>query len=95
MRGFDRDSAELRRTGPGAASSRSSRSSPTRRSTSSRPPSPSTGAAVALLVTTGPLEKALSNIEWPTLFFFVGLFVMVGALEEPGAIGEVADASKT
>ena len=41
-----------------------------------------------------PLEQALSKIEWPTLFFFVALFVMVGALEETGAIGEVADAVK-
>jgi Na+/H+ antiporter NhaD/arsenite permease-like protein len=49
-----------------------------------------TGAAVALLITTVPLEKALSNVEWPTLFFFVGLFVMVGALEETGAIDKVA-----
>jgi Na+/H+ antiporter NhaD/arsenite permease-like protein len=48
------------------------------------------GAAVALLITTVPLEKALSNIEWPTLFFFIALFVMVGALEETGAIDEVA-----
>ncbi|MCB0874939.1 MAG: ArsB/NhaD family transporter [Solirubrobacterales bacterium] len=53
-----------------------------------------TGAAVALLVTTVPLEQALSKIEWPTLFFFVALFVMVGALEETGAIGHVADAVK-
>ncbi len=53
-----------------------------------------TGAAVGLLVTRVDLEKALSKIEWPTLFFFVALFVMVGALEETGAIGEVADAVK-
>ena len=53
-----------------------------------------TGAAVALLVTRVPLEQALSKIEWPTLFFFVALFVMVGALEETGAISEVADAVK-
>ena len=53
-----------------------------------------TGAAVALMVTTIDLEQALSRIEWPTLFFFVALFVMVGALEETGAIGEVADAVK-
>ena len=32
-----------------------------------------------------------AGIEWPTLFFFIGLFVMVGALEETGAIAEVAD----
>lgn len=51
-----------------------------------------TGAALALLVTKVDLEEALSKIEWPTLFFFVGLFVMVGALEVTGAIDEVADA---
>jgi Na+/H+ antiporter NhaD/arsenite permease-like protein len=53
-----------------------------------------TGAAVALLVTRIPLEQALSRIEWPTLFFFVALFVMVGALEATGAIAEVASAVK-
>ncbi len=53
-----------------------------------------TGAAVGLLVTRIELEQALSNIEWPTLFFFVALFVMVGALEATGAIGHVADAVK-
>jgi Na+/H+ antiporter NhaD/arsenite permease-like protein len=53
-----------------------------------------TGAAVVLLVTRRPLEEALSNIEWPTLFFFVALFVMVGALEATGAIGDVAEAVK-
>jgi Na+/H+ antiporter NhaD/arsenite permease-like protein len=53
-----------------------------------------TGAAVGLLVTRVEIEKALSNIEWTTLFFFIGLFVMVGALEATGAIGHVADAVK-
>jgi Na+/H+ antiporter NhaD/arsenite permease-like protein len=53
-----------------------------------------TGAAVGLLVTRIELEEALSSIEWTTLFFFIGLFVMVGALEETGAIGHVADAVK-
>ena len=53
-----------------------------------------TGAAVGLLVTRVNLEKALSRIEWTTLFFFIGLFVMVGALEATGAIGHVADAVK-
>src|SRR5688572_16134433 len=51
-----------------------------------------TGAAIALFVTKVDLEQALSKIEWPTLFFFVALFVMVGALEETGAIEEVAGA---
>ena len=49
-----------------------------------------TGATVMLFVSRQRLEDALAGIEWPTLFFFVGLFVMVGALEETGAIDEVA-----
>ncbi|HEV2786800.1 MAG TPA: SLC13 family permease, partial [Solirubrobacteraceae bacterium] len=50
------------------------------------------GATLLLLVTPHPLESSLAVMEWPTLFFFIGLFVMVGALEETGAIKEVADA---
>ena len=50
-----------------------------------------TGAAVMLLITTQKVEDVLAGLEWPTLFFFVGLFVMVGALEETGAIEEVAN----
>jgi Na+/H+ antiporter NhaD/arsenite permease-like protein len=49
------------------------------------------GATIMLLVSRQSLEKALAGIEWPTLFFFMGLFVMVGALEETGAIQGVAD----
>jgi Na+/H+ antiporter NhaD/arsenite permease-like protein len=49
-----------------------------------------TGATVMLFVSRQKLEDSLAGIEWPTLFFFVGLFVMVGALEESGAIDEVA-----
>ena len=50
-----------------------------------------TGATVMLLLTRQSVEDALRGIEWPTLFFFIGLFVMVGALEERGAIKEIAD----
>lgn len=53
-----------------------------------------TGASVGLLVTRIDLEQALSHIEWTTLFFFAALFVMVGALEETGAIGHVTEAVK-
>ncbi len=49
------------------------------------------GATVMLLLTRQSVEEALRGIEWPTLFFFIGLFIMVGALEETGAIGEIAD----
>ena len=50
-----------------------------------------TGATIMLLLTHQSVEDALRGIEWPTLFFFIALFVMVGALEETGAIQEVAD----
>jgi Na+/H+ antiporter NhaD/arsenite permease-like protein len=49
------------------------------------------GASVMLLVTRQSLQDVVAGIEWPTLFFLIGLFVMVGALEETGALGEVAD----
>jgi Na+/H+ antiporter NhaD/arsenite permease-like protein len=48
------------------------------------------GATVMLFVSRQKVEDSLAGIEWPTLFFFIGLFVMVGALEETGAIDEVA-----
>ncbi len=50
------------------------------------------GAALMLLLTSQSLDKTLASVEWPTIFFFIGLFVLVGALEETGAIGEMADA---
>ena len=49
------------------------------------------GATVLLLVAVDDVEEALERIEWSTLFFFIGLFVMVGALEEQGVIGRVAE----
>jgi Na+/H+ antiporter NhaD/arsenite permease-like protein len=51
-----------------------------------------TGAAAMLLASRQSVEEALGGIEWATLFFFLGLFVMVGALEATGAIDAVAEA---
>ena len=48
------------------------------------------GAAVAMLVCGPEVEKVLHEVEWPTILFFVGLFVMVGALETTGFIDLVA-----
>ncbi|MGI8441268.1 MAG: SLC13 family permease [Thermoleophilaceae bacterium] len=50
-----------------------------------------TGASITLLASRQSVEDALSGIEWSTLFFFLGLFVLVGALEATGAIDEVAE----
>lgn len=49
------------------------------------------GATLMLVVSRQKLEGALAGIEWPTLFFFLSLFVMVGALEHTGFIQEIAD----
>jgi Na+/H+ antiporter NhaD/arsenite permease-like protein len=48
------------------------------------------GAAVMLLVAADDVEDALERVEWSTIFFFVGLFVMVGGLEAQGIIEGVA-----
>ena len=49
-----------------------------------------TGATVMLLVAADDVETALERVEWSTLFFFLGLFVMVGGLEERGVVEDVA-----
>jgi Na+/H+ antiporter NhaD/arsenite permease-like protein len=49
-----------------------------------------TGATVLLLVASDDVERALESVEWSTIFFFLGLFVMVGGLEHRGVIGDVA-----
>jgi Na+/H+ antiporter NhaD/arsenite permease-like protein len=50
-----------------------------------------TGATVMLLVAADNVDQALERVEWSTLFFFVGLFVMVGGLEQQGVIEHVAE----
>ena len=53
-----------------------------------------TGASLLLLLTMPDREKSLefvfSKIEWTTIFFFVGLFVLVGGLEVNGIINWLA-----
>ena len=44
------------------------------------------GAAVLLVVTGIQPFKALHHVEWPTLLFFCGLFVIVGGVELSGAL---------
>ncbi|MDN5293449.1 MAG: hypothetical protein PWQ91_807 [Eubacteriales bacterium] len=47
-------------------------------------------AMVFLAVTREEIEEVLLAVEWPTIFFFLGLFIMVGALEETGVIELIA-----
>ena len=47
-------------------------------------------AAAILLLSRTSIEEALGQVEWVTLAFFAGLFVIVGALTETGIIEQVA-----
>ncbi|GAB3050365.1 ArsB/NhaD family transporter [Virgibacillus ainsalahensis] len=53
-----------------------------------------TGAVLLLLLTEKEIatERILEKVEWVTLFFFIGLFTLVGGLEEVGLIDEMARA---
>ncbi len=50
------------------------------------------GALLLLLLTHREFdtEEAFKNVEWVTLFFFMGLFMLVGGLEQVGIIDEIA-----
>ncbi|MBU0732454.1 ArsB/NhaD family transporter [Patescibacteria group bacterium] len=49
------------------------------------------GAGLLLLLENKNLEKALHGVEWTTIFFFVGLFVLVGGLENTGVLSWLAE----
>ncbi len=49
------------------------------------------GAGVLILISRSTPEQYLASVEWETLLFFVGLFIMVGALIETGVIGGLAE----
>ena len=50
------------------------------------------GAGVLVTVTRVTTEQALQDVEWATLAFFMGLFVMVGGLVEAGVLSALAAA---
>lgn len=47
-------------------------------------------AGIILLVSGESIEHALSQVEWTTLTFFAGLFIIVGAMAETGVIEMLA-----
>jgi Na+/H+ antiporter NhaD/arsenite permease-like protein len=51
------------------------------------------GAGVLILVSQLERRDYLASVEWETLLFFVGLFVMVGALVKTGVIDELAQSA--
>jgi len=50
------------------------------------------GAALLLLVTKKDPIRTLERVEWPTIFLFIGLFVMVSALASQGLILKASQA---
>ncbi|CAM5677934.1 ArsB/NhaD family transporter [Streptomyces canus] len=48
------------------------------------------GAGLLIAVSAVETGDVLGEVEWPTLAFFAGLFIMIGGLIETGVIGEVS-----
>ncbi|NLW44042.1 MAG: ArsB/NhaD family transporter [Syntrophomonadaceae bacterium] len=49
------------------------------------------GASLLMLIAGEDPEETLLTVEWPTIFFFAGLFIIVGGLEVRGVIEVVAE----
>ena len=50
-----------------------------------------TGSAFMLLVTGADMEDILSHVGWSTIFFIMGLFVLVGSLNKVGVLSMLAE----
>ncbi len=54
------------------------------------------GALLMLLVTTPHhIEEALDSVEWNTLMFFAGLFILIGSLSAMGMVEALAQSTKS
>ena len=49
-----------------------------------------TAAAIMLIIGKQDVEETVFDVEWPTIIFFMGLFVVVGGLEKTGVINKLA-----
>ncbi|NOZ27213.1 MAG: ArsB/NhaD family transporter [Chloroflexi bacterium] len=52
-----------------------------------------TGATILLIWTRQDLHHTMAEVEWPTLFFFVGLFIAVEGVVAVGLIDAIAEAA--
>lgn len=48
------------------------------------------GAATLLLIAKGDPHRVLAEVEWPTIFFFIGLFIVVGGIVKVGLVHDVS-----
>ncbi len=51
------------------------------------------GAGLLVLLSRSKPRDFMPSVEWETLLFFVGLFIMVGALVKTGVIGQLAESA--
>ncbi len=49
------------------------------------------GAAVLLIISKESPHHVLKELEWPTLFFFIGLFIIVGGVIKVGLISKLSE----
>ncbi|MCX8129119.1 MAG: ArsB/NhaD family transporter [Clostridia bacterium] len=50
-----------------------------------------TGAVLLMLISKVSIEHILQEVEWKTIFFFTGLFMLVGGLEHAGVLKLIAE----
>jgi Na+/H+ antiporter NhaD/arsenite permease-like protein len=50
------------------------------------------GAGIMILISPARPGELVEDVEWETLLFFIGLFILVGALVEVGALDQLAQA---
>ena len=50
-----------------------------------------TSAVIMLFIGRQDIDDIFASIEWSTIFFFVGLFIVVGGMVESGVIGQLAE----
>lgn len=50
------------------------------------------GAATLLIISGEEPGEILAEVEWPTIFFFIGLFIIVGAIVKVGLVAKMSEA---
>ena len=50
-----------------------------------------TGGALALLFSGFDAEEAIRKVKWPIILFFVGLFILIGTVQETGLLNVLAN----
>jgi len=48
------------------------------------------GAATLLLISRGDPHRPLAEVEWSTIFFFIGLFIIIGGVVKVGLVSDIS-----